>query len=58
MFFRHLTYRVVENDTVMSVVIEASKPAGISFNVSVLPHLLSSEGIYIDILAWCIRNIV
>ena len=45
MFFRHLTYRVVENDAVMSVVIEASKPAGIAFNVSVVSQHLKIEGI-------------
>ena len=41
-FFRHLKYTTVENSTIMSVEIEASKPAGISFNVSVVPQLLSN----------------
>jgi len=39
-FFRHLKYTAVENSTIMSVEIEASKPAGISFNVTVVPQLL------------------
>ena len=41
-FFRHLKYTTVENSTIMSVEIEASKPAGISFNVSVALLLLSN----------------
>ena len=40
MFFRHLKYTAVENSTVMSIEIEASKPAGIAFNVSVVSQLL------------------
>jgi len=41
-FFRHLKYIAVENSTIMSVEIEASKPAGISFNVTVVPQLLTN----------------
>ena len=38
-FFRHLKYTAVENSTIISVEVEASKPAGISYNVSVVPQL-------------------
>ena len=39
-FFRHLKYTTIENSAVISIEIEASKPAGISFNVSVVLQLL------------------
>ena len=41
-FFRHLKYTANENSTIISVDVEASKPAGISFNVSVVPQLLTN----------------
>ena len=47
-FFRHLRFTTLENSTVMSVVIEASKPAGVAFNVTVVPRLVntSSKHVY------------
>ena len=42
-FFRHLKYTTVENSTILSVEIEASKPAGITFSVSVVPQLFINK---------------
>lgn len=42
-FFRHLRFTALENSTVMSVVIEASKPAGVAFNVTVVPRIVNTS---------------
>ena len=43
MFFRHLRFTTLENSTVMSVLIEASKSAGIAFNVIVVTRIVNTS---------------
>lgn len=46
MFFRHLRFTALENSTAISVIIQASKPAGIAFNVTVGLHIANISSKY------------